>query len=98
MESKHLIFAADFPAAQLQKYFSHLVQTPPSQYCEICVIVPVHNEASDVGSNSYGFALPYGRLRQRLRSVQVPFPPFPVSTSQFTNQIGLLYLFVCLGY
>ncbi len=45
MESKRLTFVADFPAAQLQKDFSHLVQTPPSQYCEVCVIVPVCNEA-----------------------------------------------------
>jgi glycosyltransferase involved in cell wall biosynthesis len=50
MESKHLIFAADFPAAQLQKDFSHLVQTPLSQYCEVCVIVPVYNEAQTLAA------------------------------------------------
>ncbi|WP_246163102.1 glycosyltransferase [Brasilonema sennae] len=46
MESKCFQQVADFPVAQLHGGFSQtLVQTPPSPYCEVCVIVPVRNEA-----------------------------------------------------
>jgi glycosyltransferase involved in cell wall biosynthesis len=46
MESKRSLFVADFPAAQLHwNTSSSLVQTPPSEHCELCVIVPVRNEA-----------------------------------------------------
>ncbi|MBP5975447.1 glycosyltransferase family 2 protein [Brasilonema sp. CT11] len=46
MESKRFQQVADFPVAQLYGGFSQtLVQTPPSPYCEVCVIVPVRNEA-----------------------------------------------------
>ncbi|MBW4597105.1 MAG: glycosyltransferase family 2 protein [Brasilonema angustatum HA4187-MV1] len=46
MESKRFQQVADFPVAQLCGGFSQtLVQTPPSPHCEVCVIVPVRNEA-----------------------------------------------------
>lgn len=46
MKSKRLLFLADFPSAQLDKDSSQtLVQVPPSPDCEVCVIVPVRNEA-----------------------------------------------------
>lgn len=46
MESKGFQQVAEFPAGQLYGGFSQtLVQTPPSPYCEVCVIVPVRNEA-----------------------------------------------------
>ncbi|WP_445629537.1 glycosyltransferase family A protein [Nostoc sp. DSM 114167] len=46
MESKRLLFVADFPSVQQGKDFSQaLVQIPPSPHCEVCVIVPVRNEA-----------------------------------------------------
>ena len=45
MESKRLQEVADFPATQLYKDFSQaLVQTPPLQHCEVCVIIPVRDE------------------------------------------------------
>ncbi|MBW4666061.1 MAG: hypothetical protein KME60_01115 [Cyanomargarita calcarea GSE-NOS-MK-12-04C] len=46
MESKRSLVVADFPGAQLHwNTSSSLVQTPPSKHCELCVIVPVRNEA-----------------------------------------------------
>jgi hypothetical protein len=46
MESKGLLFVADFPSVKIEKDFSQtLVQIPPSPHCEVCVIVPVRNEA-----------------------------------------------------
>ncbi len=46
MESKRSLLVADFPSVQLDKDSSQtLVQVPPSPHCEVCVIVPVCNEA-----------------------------------------------------
>ncbi|MHC5936225.1 glycosyltransferase family A protein [Nostoc sp.] len=51
MESKRLLFVADFPSVQLDKDFSQtLVQIPPSAHCEVCVIVPVRNEAQTLAA------------------------------------------------
>ncbi|MEH2373592.1 glycosyltransferase family A protein [Nostoc sp.] len=51
MESKRLFFVADFPSVQLGKDFSQpLVQIPPSPHCEVCVIVPVRNEAQTLAA------------------------------------------------
>ncbi|WP_292796311.1 glycosyltransferase family A protein [Nostoc sp. NMS7] len=50
MESKRLLFVADFPSVQLGKDFSDLVQIPPSPHCEVCVIVPVRNEAETLAA------------------------------------------------
>ncbi|MHC5723899.1 MAG: glycosyltransferase family A protein [Nostoc sp.] len=50
MESKRLLFVADFPSVQLGKDFSDLVQIPPSPHCEVCVIVPVRNEAQTLAA------------------------------------------------
>lgn len=51
MESKRLFFIADFPSVQLDKDFSQtLVQRPPSPNCEVCVIVPVRNEAQTLAA------------------------------------------------
>ncbi len=46
MESKHLQVVANFPGIQLHSdLYQALVNTPPLQHCEVCVIVPVRNEA-----------------------------------------------------
>ncbi|WP_298916739.1 glycosyltransferase family A protein [uncultured Nostoc sp.] len=51
MESKRLSFVADFPSVQLDKNFPQtLVQIPPSVHCEVCVIVPVRNEAQTLAA------------------------------------------------
>lgn len=50
MESKRSLFVADFPSVQLGKDFSDLVQIPPSPHCEVCVIVPVRNEAQTLAA------------------------------------------------
>ncbi|WP_334942789.1 glycosyltransferase family A protein [Nostoc sp.] len=51
MESKRLFFVADFPSVQLDKDFSQpLVKIPPSPHCEVCVIVPVRNEAQTLAA------------------------------------------------
>lgn len=51
MESKGLFFVADFPSVQLDKNFPQtLVQIPPSLHCEVCVIVPVRNEAQTLAA------------------------------------------------
>ena len=44
-ESKRLQVVADFPAAQYRDESQALVQKAPSPHCEVCVIVPVRNEA-----------------------------------------------------
>ncbi len=44
-ESKRLLFVADFPGAQYSYESQALVQKAPSPHCEVCVIVPVRNEA-----------------------------------------------------
>jgi glycosyltransferase involved in cell wall biosynthesis len=44
MESKHLQVIADFSSAELDKS-SILVKKAPQSSCEVCVIVPVRNEA-----------------------------------------------------
>lgn len=51
MESKRLSFVADFPSVELDKNFPQtLVQIPPSVHCEVCVIVPVRNEAQTLAA------------------------------------------------
>ncbi|MEH1881655.1 MULTISPECIES: glycosyltransferase [unclassified Nostoc] len=51
MESKRLLFVADFPSVQLDKdLYQPLVQIPPSPHCEVCVIVPVRNEAQTLAA------------------------------------------------
>ncbi|RCJ32381.1 glycosyl transferase [Nostoc punctiforme NIES-2108] len=51
MESKRLLSVADFPSVQQGKDFSQtLVQIPPSPHCEVCVIVPVRNEAQTLAA------------------------------------------------
>ncbi|WP_138498022.1 glycosyltransferase [Nostoc sp. PA-18-2419] len=56
MESKRLQVVADFPPTLLYKDFSQaLVQTPPSQYCEFCVIIPVRNEAQTLAATLTAF-------------------------------------------
>ncbi|MEH2068227.1 MAG: glycosyltransferase family A protein [Nostoc sp.] len=56
MESKRLQVIADFPATPVYKDFSQaLVQTPPSQHCEVCVIIPVRNEAQTLAATLTAF-------------------------------------------
>ncbi|WP_292874847.1 glycosyltransferase [Nostoc sp. NMS1] len=51
MESKGLLFVADFPSVKIEKdFFQSLVQIPPSPHCEVCVIVPVRNEAQTLAA------------------------------------------------
>ncbi|MEH1973481.1 MAG: glycosyltransferase family A protein [Nostoc sp.] len=51
MESQRLLLVADFPCVQIEKDFSQtLVQIPPSPHCEVCVIVPVRNEAQTLAA------------------------------------------------
>lgn len=51
MESKRLQLVADFPVAlKSGGEFQPLVQAPPLPQCEVCVIVPVRNEAETLES------------------------------------------------
>lgn len=49
MESKRSLLVADFPSAPIHTDYSlPLVQQKPSPDCEVCVIVPVRNEAERI--------------------------------------------------
>ncbi len=51
MESKQAQIVADFPSVQQNiAFFEPLVTTPPLQECEVCVIVPVRNEAQTLNA------------------------------------------------
>jgi hypothetical protein len=51
MESKQAQIVADFPQVLHQKvFFQSLVITPPLPECEVCVIVPVRNEAQTLNA------------------------------------------------
>lgn len=65
MESKRLLLVADFPAAQCRETHA-LVQTAPSQHCEVCVIVPVRNEAQTLAATLAALAHQVDLEGQRL--------------------------------
>jgi Glycosyl transferase family 2 len=51
MESKQVQIVADFPQVlQKEVFFQPLVTTPPLPECEVCVIVPVRNEAQTLNA------------------------------------------------
>ncbi|MBD2777290.1 glycosyltransferase [Iningainema tapete] len=48
VESERLLTVADLEAILINRDLSQLVPTPPSPQCEVCVIVPVRNEAETI--------------------------------------------------
>lgn len=56
MESKHLQVIADFSSAELDQVSPILVPKAPLSTCEVCVIVPVRNEAQTLLNTLYALA------------------------------------------
>ncbi len=67
MESKQAQIVADFPSVQQNiAFFKPLVTTPPLQECEVCVIVPVRNEAQTLNATLAALANQVDLQGQRL--------------------------------
>ncbi|MBF2063440.1 MAG: glycosyltransferase family 2 protein [Calothrix sp. C42_A2020_038] len=67
MESKHLQVVADFSAAKLNEEISTvLVHKAPLRSCEVCVIVPVRNEAQTLVHTLSALAHQFDLQGQRL--------------------------------